>query len=272
MNRKVLILVIGFLFCSYINGQSHIERFWTAFNVKDMVNAEKVLREWDLYDANDAELYVAYFNFYTVKSIESKSTDSIKKYSPKALEFITEGIDRFPTRFDMRVAKIYMLDELKDYNSFTSEVIKMIEASVNNKGDWKGEDFTLIENAEDMFHGAVLDFQGILFEKEDTSLFKDIMKISEVMQKHYPNHNQSRITMSTLYIAQKEYDKSLKTLLDAEKIEPENAILLYNIAYVYSEKGDKANAKKYYELTVANTKEKEEPLKDAARKQLELLR
>jgi Tfp pilus assembly protein PilF len=54
--------------------------------------------------------------------------------------------------------------------------------------------------------------------------------------------------------------------------EPENAIVLYNTAYVYNQKGDKANAKKYYELTVKHCTDKEEKLKEVAKKRLEELK
>ena len=272
MKRNILVLVIGCLFCSGVYGQSYKERFSTALEAKDMAKAEATLKEWDFNDANDAELYVSYFNFFTVKSMENSSEENVKANSSKALEFITEGIQRFPTRFDMRIAKIYMLNEIKEYDEFTSEIIKLIDASVKNRNDWKGEDFTLIEKPDDMFFGAILEFQEMLFKKNDPNLHKNIIKISEKMQAVFPRHTQSRLIMSTVYIAQKEFDKSLKALQAAEKYEPDNSILLYNIAYVYAEKGDKVNAKKYYELAITNITEKEVKLKEAAQKQIELLK
>lgn len=272
MNRNILVLVISLLLCSSVYGQSLKESFRVALDARDMVKAEEILKAWDLRDANDSELYVAYFNFFTVKSINNMTGDYDKEYSQKALDYITEGVERFPTRLDMRIAKIYMLDQLKDYKSFTSEVLKLIVQSDKIKNNWKGEDFSLIDRADEMLFGAIVEFQGLLFDKSDTALYKDIIQISEEMQKYYPRNTQCLLSLSTVYITQKEYDKSLETLLKAEKIEPGNSILLYNIAYVYGVKGDKSNAKKYYELTIANIKEQEEPLRDAAQKQLDLLK
>jgi len=272
MNRNILVLVISFLFCSYTFGQSFKENFWKALDARDMAKAEEVLKAWDLRDANDSELYVAYFNFFTVKSINDMTGSYDKENSRKALEFITEGIERFPTRFDMRVAKIYMLDQLKDYTSYTSEVLKLIRQGDKIKNDWKGENFSLIDRADEMFFEGVLEFQNMLFEKGDATLYRNIIQISEEMHKYYPRNSQFMLSLSTVYIAQKEYDKSLETLLKAEKVDPRNSILLYNIAHVYGVKGDKGNAKKYYELAIANIKEKEEPLKEAAQRQLNLLK
>ena len=272
MNRNISLLIISFLFCSYTYGQSFKQDFRAALQAKDLEKAEKILETWDLADANDPELYSSYFNFYTTKSLEEDSLVFIKKYTDKALEFISEGIERFPTRFDMRIAKIYMLGQLKDFSSFTDEIINLINTSASIDNNWKGENFKLIDRPTEMFTGAVLEFQERLMAEDNASLYKNIIRISEEMLKNYPKHVQSRLNLSTIYIMQKEYDKSLEALLKAVEVENENPILLYNLAYVYNLKGDKENAKKYYEITISSAGEKEEKLKIAAQRQLNALK
>ena len=274
MRRDVLILIISCIACIVASAQSRKERFMEALNAKDMAKAEGILKAWDKADANDPNLYISYFNYYTVKSREGASitmTGYNKKYTDQALSYISDGIMRFPTRFDMRVAKIYMLGELKEYPAYVEEVLNLIVYSDKIKNNWKGEDFTILDYPDEMFFGAVLDCQQFLFSKKDASLYKDIFRISDEMLKYYPNHVQTRLNNSTVYIEQKQYDKSLAELLKGVAIEPTNAILHYNLGYVYFEKGDKVNAKKYYELAVKNCKEDEEKLKVAAQKRLEAL-
>ena len=123
-----------------------------------------------------------------------------------------------------------------------------------------------------MFTGAVADFQEILYAEKNTALYNNMLQISEAMLKIYPKHVQSMLNMSTVYVRQNNLDKSIEVLIKANKAEPENAILHYNLAYVYGLKGDKANSKKYYELVVVNAKEKELQLKEAAQKHLEELK
>ena len=275
MNRNILFLVISFLFCSYTYGQSHRESFMRALEAKDMVKAEEALKSWDFADSNDAELYVSYFNFYTLKSqdvglIGTAGYDS--KYSNKALEYITEGIERFPMRFDMRVAKIHMLGTLKEFTSFTSEVINMIEYSVKIDNNWKGEGFLSIEQPAEIFDGAITNFQGVLYKEKNPTLYNNVLQISTATLKHYPRHVQSMLNISTVYVRQNKYDNSLDILLKAIKIEPKNAILHYNIAYVYGLKGDRVNSKKYYESVVANATDKEGNLKEAAQRHLNELK
>lgn len=274
MKRKVLLLFISGFYCFYAGAQSFQDEFIKAFNRNDMTKAEEILKAWDLSNANDPELYIAFFNFYTFKSMNAKgpmTTGYDRHYSKQALEFITEGIERFPLRLDMRVAKIYLLSELKAYPEFVSEILKLIVFSNKIKNDWKDTDFLSVENADDTFFGFVTECQEILFSKEDSTLFKDILRISDEMLKYYPKHVQSRIAVSTVYIAQKEFDKSLNSLLKALEMERTNVITLFNIAYVYVLKGDATNARKYYELTIKHSGEKEIKIKEAAEKELKSL-
>ncbi|MDR2679647.1 MAG: hypothetical protein LBC47_02415 [Tannerella sp.] len=273
MKKSLIVLVIALLSGSYnVCGQSYKGVFRKALDEKDMTKAEKILRDWDMADANDAELYVSYFNFYTLKSREKDSTRYDKVYVQKALDFISEGIERFPTRLDMRLAKIYMLEKLKDYDAFTENIISLIQHSKKSDNNWKGEDFRLVDRPDEMLYGAVQDFLGMMFAKDDAALDDRVITVSEEMLKHYPNHTQSLMNISTVNIKRKNFDKSLEALLKADKIKPGDSVLNYNIAYVYQEKGDKENAKKYYKLTVDNAKEKENRLKDAAQKQLDALK
>ena len=269
-----MLLIVSCILCFCADAQSFRQDFIRALNANDMKKAEEILKHWDLTNVNDPELYVAFFNFYTVKSMESSvlSPNTLNKtYTKQALEFISEGIQRFPILLDMRIAKIYMLRELNEYQDYVMEILKMIVHSDKIKNDWKQEDFLSVEHAEEMFFGIVADGQQFLFSKNDSTLFKDILRISDEMLKYYPKHNQSRIASSMVFITQKELDKSVETLSKAIEIEPKNAILLYNIAHVYDIKDDTENAKKYYELTIKHCSEKEEKVKEAAKKRIEEL-
>ena len=276
MNKIILLLIISCLYCFNANAQSHRESFIKALNAKNMPRAEEVLKAWDLANSNDPELYIAYFNYYTVMSQDAALPIAItgydQKYSKLALEFITDGITRFPTRFDMRIAKIYMLGVLKDYQTYVAEVLKTIAYSARIENNWKREEFMLLEHAEDLFFDAVLDWQTLLFSQKDPSLYKEVIRISNEMLKYYPTHIQSILNISTVYKELKQYDNSLDILLKANIIEPSNAIVLYNIADVYNKKEDKVNAKKYYEQTILHCKNDEDKLKDAAMFHLQVLK
>jgi tetratricopeptide (TPR) repeat protein len=172
----------------------------------------------------------------------------------------------------MWVAKIFMLGELKDYKSYVTEVIKMIELSAKIANNWKREEFLFLDNAEDMFYDFVLDCQGFLMSKNDPALLNDIIRISEAMLKSYPAHIQSILNISTVFVAQGKWDNAIDLLSKAIVIDPKNAVIYFNKAYVYLQKGDRANAKKYYELTVTHCRDSEEALKQRAQERLNMIK
>jgi tetratricopeptide (TPR) repeat protein len=273
MKKCFIGLTVSLLFCSYGSyGQSFKDAFKGALNANDLAKAEQILKDWDFADANDPELYVSYFNFYTLKSQTKDPRNYDEVFARKALDFISEGIERFPTRFDMRIGKLYMLVRMKDYPAITTNVIQLIDYSGKINNNWKSEEFRLLEEPEEMLYGAVQEFQELLFAADDEKLYPDIIRISEEMLKHYPKHLQSWLNISMVYVTGKNYDKSLETLLKAEKIDSKDPVLLYNIASVYKLKGEKEQAGKYFELTTRHTTAKEADLKAAAQKQLNSLK
>jgi tetratricopeptide (TPR) repeat protein len=273
MKKIVLTILISSLFgLPNVSGQSFKDVFVKALAEKNLAEAKEILLAWDYEDRNDPELYPSYFNYYTLKSQEKDSLSYDKKYADSALYYISEGINMFPTRLDMRVAKIYMLSKLNEFDVLTDETLQLIEYSKKIGNNWKGENFKLVDIPQTVIEGAVQDFQEILFAEKDTTLFDNIRKISESMAKHYPGYEQSWINISTLHAINKEYDKSLEALKKAEKINPKNPFLLYNMAYVYKIKGDKTNAEKYFRLTISHVdNNKEIKLKQAAEEQLKQL-
>jgi tetratricopeptide (TPR) repeat protein len=273
MKKNFIITVVIFLSASYsASGQSFKGDFKEALDAGNTAKAEQILGAWDFADSNNPELFVAYFNLYTVKSMEKDSTKYDMEYARKALESISNGIEFFPTRFDMRLAKIYMLLRLEDYKSVTAEVIKLINYSKEIGNDWKGENYSLIERPDEMLNDAVQEFQGIMFSKKKPALYEDILKISGEMLACYPAHAQSLLNISTVYISKKDYDRSLEALLKAVQMKPENAVYQYNTAYVYEMKGDKAGAGKHYRLAVNHATANEQKLKEAAQKRLDSLK
>jgi tetratricopeptide (TPR) repeat protein len=75
-------------------------------------------------------------------------------------------------------------------------------------------------------------------------------QISEVVIKNYPDHAESLSNIALTYLITGEYDKALPFLLRAEKVAPKDVVVLNNIAEAYKRKGNKANAKTYYEKVI----------------------
>ncbi|AFM04714.1 hypothetical protein Fleli_2341 [Bernardetia litoralis DSM 6794] len=282
MNRQAIFLLFGLtLFFSQVNGQTFRQQFNDFVSKKDTVGQQQLLEKWEKTDSNDPELFVAYFNYYIIKSkqeilsvgqnpkgsnvLQIMSQDTTEKepiafmygdtyYEPnllsKGFDWIRKGIEKYPNRLDMRFGRIYMFGELEDYENFTKEIIKTLDYSSVNKNKWTWAENKSLDDPNKIMLGSIQNYQIQLYNTENDSLLNNMKDIAETVLKYYPEHIESLSNLSIVYLFQEQYDKALEPLLKAEKINPKDYIILNNIAEAYKNKGDKKKAIKYYELTL----------------------
>jgi len=73
-------------------------------------------------------------------------------------------------------------------------------------------------------------------------------QIGELTLKYYPNKVQILSTTAVVNMINKNYEKALDYLKKAEQLNPEDCIVLNNIAYIYKMKDENDNEIKYYAL------------------------
>ncbi|MDB5256174.1 MAG: hypothetical protein JWM14_869 [Chitinophagaceae bacterium] len=301
MKTKPLFLLLGLtIFFNPLKAQTFKQQYTALSSKKDTDAQLQFLKKWEKEDSKDAELYVAYFNYYVDKSrseiltlgndpkgddvLEIMDDDSSKKepvgyiygdvhYEPKnfqkGISYITKGITLHPKRLDMRWGKVYMYGEVADYENFTKEIIAAIDYSDVIKNQWLWTDNKAVEDGKDRMLGAIQNYQVQLYNTGKDELLNNMRRIAEAVLKYYPDHIESLSNLSISYLLTKEYDKALIPLLKAEKLAPKDYIVLGNIAYAYKMKGDTKNAIKYYELT---SKYGDDQAKQDAEKELKALK
>ena len=282
MNRQITFLIFGLtLLFNQVSGQTFKQHFNDLVSKKDSVGQQQLLEKWEKSDSNDPELFVAYFNYYVIKSKKEVVTlgqnpkvkegfkimdqDTTKKepvafmygdtyYEPtllsKGFDWISKGIKKHPNRLDMRFGKIYMFGQLEDYEKFTTEIITTIAYSNENKNKWTWADSKPLDDPKEFMLSSIQNYQLQLYNTENDNLLDNMKRIAETVLKYYPDHVESLSNISIVFMLQKQYDKALEPLLKAEKRNPKDYIVLSNIAQAYKLKGDNKNAIKYYELTI----------------------
>ncbi len=273
---KALYILILALISTPFFAQDYQSQFQKYFQEEDTLKQHEVLEKWKIASPNDAELYTSLFNYYFSKSrneilivaggetpagtqaIEFKGrTDKVAGYIgshidyessnlKKGIESINIGISLYPNRLDMRFGKIYVLGQIKDWSSFTQEIITTINYSAVNNNQWTWTNNEKQENGKEFFLSSLQDYQMDLYNTMDDSLLTNMQEIAKTVLKHYPDHIESLSNLSIGYLVSKEYDKALIPLLKAEKINPTDYIVISNIAYAYKEKGDNPKAIEYY--------------------------
>jgi len=273
----ILMLMFGFV----SSGQTYKQQFNKLLSKKDTAGQAKLLSQWEATDSNDPELYIAYFNYYVNKSLkevivlgdnpkgdqvlELQNQDSTAGDQPAYLysdtyydsvllnqgyRYIDKGIEKFPDRLDMRFGRIYMLGETGDYTTFTTQIIQTIDYSAINKNQWLWTDSKPLDNPQHFMLSSIQGYQSTLYDTQDDSLLNNMKSIAEAVLKYYPDHIESLSNIAVVFMLQNEYDKALEALFKAEKLNPEDAIVLSNIAQAYKLKGDIKNSVKYYERTI----------------------
>lgn len=273
---KITIILIFTFLSTATFGQSYYEKFAEFLKEKDTIQQLKLLKEWESKNDNDPELYTSYFNYYFSKSkkeiisIDKKSngkegiqlTDSTgtvagfiqsdtqlnEKYLKKGIDYIDKGITKFPKRLDMRFGKIYVLGTIENYTEFTKEIIKTIEYSNVIKNDWNWTNDNKLDDPKKFMLDAIQNYINQIYSTGNDNLLENMKNIAETVLKYYPDHVESLSNVSIVHLLRQEYDKGLNYLLRAEKLNPNDFIVLTNIAQAYKLKEDKQNAIKYYEL------------------------
>ena len=282
MNRQIIFLLYGLtLLVNQVSGQTFKQQFNDLVSKNDTLGQYQLLEKWEKTDSNDPELFVAYFNYYVIKSknelitlgqnpkgkevLQIMDQDTTKKepvgfiygdthYNPdllsKGFDWINKGIEKHPNRLDMRFGKIYMFGQIEDYDIFTKEIIKTIDYSAINKNKWTWSDNKPLDDPKEFMLSSIQGYQIQLYNTENDDLLDSMKRIAETVLKYYPDHIESLSNLSIVFMLQKQYDEALEPLLKAEKLNPKDYIVLSNIAQAYKLKGDTKNAIKYYELTL----------------------
>lgn len=274
-----------FIFCiaalnNSISAQNRKQQFDLLVDNKDTAGQRGLLEKWQLADSNDAELYVAQFNYYVSISrreilvfgdepkgdaLELKSMDTAQKqpvtylygekeYDPvllqKGFDCISRGIKKHPARLDMRFGKVYMYGAILDWANFTDEIIKTVEYSATIKNKWLWANNKPAENAKVLMLSSIQEYQAQLYNTNDDNLLVYMKSIALAVLKHYPDNVESYTNLALVYMINDDYDKALVELKKAEKLAPKDDIVLNNIANAYMMKGDTENAIKYYKLVI----------------------
>lgn len=243
----------------------------------DTTKALAIITEWEKTAPKDPELYTAAFNFYflgskqTAIALEKEPaskesipiTDSTGKtagyintkesHNPakiaKGLHYIDQGIAQFPNRLDMRWGKCYVLGQIADYDNFTNEVIAALQYSATIQCKWLWTNNQPTPNPQKEMLDAVHSYMKQLYDTENDKWLVNMQRIGDVALFYYPNHIEILSSTSVAYMLTGNYTKALGYLKRAEKLNPTDFIVLNNIARCYELTRNKANARKYYQLS-----------------------
>lgn len=262
-------------------GQTQYQDFIAALQNKNFEKQDSILKDWEAKTPTEAELFTSYFNYYLMLSKEEvlsidkapNSNESLsisdssgqKGYINQNLTFqdslielginkINNGLELHSDRLDMIFGKVYVFGLTENWADFTSSVTDAIDSSYAKDHKWLWTLNQPLPDSLNFFMEAIQDYQNQLYQTGNDSLLYNMRSIANAVLKHNSYDIPSLSNISITYMLLGENEKALEYLFRAEKIIPDDPIIIGNIAAVYKKQGEKKKAIKYYEklLTIGD--------------------
>lgn len=168
------------------------------------------------------------------------------------IAIIDQGLELYPYRLDMCLGKIYALGTYKRWDAYYNEIMSMLDYTETHHDSWEYpfDD----EPLDNLIMNNVLSYEKKLIEQyekrkesnvRDVVIMRYIRDIATKMMQVYPGEKYFMNIMAVSFNMEEDYGNALEWLKMAESIDPDDEIVLLNIADTYYNLGNRAKDKKY---------------------------
>jgi tetratricopeptide (TPR) repeat protein len=251
------------------------DAFYTNY---DKDEAIKILEIWEKRDNTNPEMYIDYFNYYLklgsnsgividaekIKGavgleISDPKTNEIvgyihdsTSYDPiqigKALHYLNAGLKYGENRLDMYFGKIHVLNDIHDYKNASNELVKVLILSKRNGNKWLwSKNEPLKDDGELFLLNNLNDYYSVWIDAANEESIYAIRETSKKQIELYPKNVYAYNFLAYSYILKKDIKSALPILIEAEKIDAKDIVIINNIAKIYENLNDNKNAIVYWE-------------------------
>lgn len=257
--KRLFFFVVAVLMANVMVGQSYQDRFDAALSAGNVGQQRQVLTEWVADAPEDIDCYIARYNYFVnyIGEEASQLADAaqfaaLAPVADSAFAVIEEAIGHYPNRLDLRFGKIYFLGVLRQWDAFANEIVATLDHSEKIDHFWA---FPNMDGGMvDVMTESILDYQTTMFESmenwdeptaADTAMMLRVRKVAKRTVQLFPRDIASVNILATTYTFLKEYESAIKYLQRAERIDPNDPVVLKNMRDVYDLMGKKKLAKQY---------------------------
>ena len=176
-----------------------------------------------------------------------------------ALNYLDEGLKRYPERLDMHLGKIHTLDQVSRYEAGKEALLEVLNLSVELDNHWLYHDGTELEDGYDFMIENIQGWIYHYFSLDGEGMHDYITEICLRMIELYPECVYAYNDLGAVFYYEKNYAESLKYFKLAAAFNPEDTIVIKNIAHLAEVTGDQDTALEYYKKLqeYGNVEEKE---------------
>jgi len=276
--KKSVLLLLAICFGPLGFAQDYQEQFLTAFESGNDSTQRVVLDAWKLATPQDAEYFVAEFNYHVNLAYSevmgilpdppqgeafaiTDSTGEVVGYMGSyvswdsvhmdmAVQVIREGIAAHPNRLDMHFGYIHFLGQAKRWEDFAAGIEAVLAQDDANAHGWMWSDNEPFNEPD--FPGFFQDYQVTLFNEQDPALFTYNIRISNAVLKYYPEDIPSITNLGVIAYYQEDLESATTHFQHALDLDPSDMIVVFNLAYMYETLGEVDKAIATYELALAS--------------------
>lgn len=256
------------------------QSFYDLLDKGDVELAEIFLSEWESNDAGNPDLFLAKCNLLIAKSFEpTDNSNSCSKglsdhtlmvLEPNdsiiqlAIETIKKGVEVFPNRLDFRLAEAQAYIYSDDKDSLSKLGIDILEHGRINDCQWdwsEGESLNPEEGLKNMLDGIhSIEYFLIKHSYQDNLL--------DLNLKYYPSDSEALLFKGMSLIDADKNDEARNYLEYAYETSPDDEFVMFYLAVVYSNIGEKEKENDLLRKIVGSEKA-DENLKKTAQALLE---
>lgn len=238
--KRNTILALLLALAATATAQSWSDAFYDALNADDYARQRTILAQWQHDTPDDIDLYIARFNHYINGAMLAEG-NAADKLVDSAITVIDTAISHYPDRLDLRFGKIFFLGQIMHWQPFADEILLTLDRSEQTGHRWQFPNFDqggrtlIIEGVQDYLYTlASAIAQPAKPTPADTVIALQMRRIAHRAAQLFPSDITTLKHLAYSHIILADYDNALRHLLRAEKIDPNDPVVLEHLVTVYT--------------------------------------
>ena len=234
-------------------------------------NVKILLQKWEKENPNDPDLMTGWYNYYLNRNLTYGNfegymgngiygTYSKAIYDEKdlktAISYLDKALKNYPYRMDIHFGKINSLLNAEHYSEAIDAIIYFLKIYDKNKKEWYwsyNQSFTENQwNVEEVIIDALNSYCHLF---DFSTQRESIKKCLETILKYFPKNVIFLNYMANYYVTEKNYTKSIEFLLEAYKYDPNDYIIVANLAFDYEDIQNYEESRKWFKILASMNSE-----------------
>ncbi len=253
-------------FCFNIYGFDKQNQVVSGLRSGDYENVKILLQEWENENPSDPDLMTGWFNYYLHRDAEEKlfegymhnglygaysktvyNEDDLKT----AISYLDKALKKNPYRMDIYFGKIHSLLCAEKYSDASIAIAEFFKVYDKNKSNWywtnnqsfKENNWDIEDTVIECFNDYCSMYDFYISNSHDAA-----KKALDEIIKRFPENVIFLNYLSIYYSSAKEYNKAIEILLSAYKIDPNDYIIIGNLAKDYEKIENYKEAENWYTI------------------------